>query len=530
MTGVGAPAAPAGPAEADVVTAEADVVRVLLVEDDDAHAALERRLFERASVGRFAVDRVASGAAALARSAHSAYDAVVADYRLGDVDGLALAARLRQAGVRAPVVLLTGHGSEAVAAGALRAGVAEYVPKQDGLRDGRLPRAVLEVVDRQRVAQALRAQEEWFHALIEQGSDAVVVLAADGTITYASPATARLLGYAPGEYVGRSAFEFVHPDDRPHTQALLGQLVQTPGGSVAAECRARHRDGSWRWLEATGINLLAEPSVRAIAVSYRDITERKEAEEARAQLLERERRARAAAEAAVRGREEVLAVAAHELRTPVTVLWGRVQRARRTLGRPAAPDPARALQQLQELDEQARKLNRLVDQLLDVSRIGAGKLALEPAPTDLRRLVDAVVAAARVTAKKHRLAARGRVATRVLVDPLRLEQVLVNLLNNAVKHSPEGGRIEVELAQPSPDTVRLAVRDYGDGIPPEHRARIFERFHQAHGEGHLRGLGLGLYVSRQIVEAHGGQLTAEFPEGGGTRFVVTLPAAAAEPA
>jgi signal transduction histidine kinase len=135
-----------------------------------------------------------------------------------------------------------------------------------------------------------------------------------------------------------------------------------------------------------------------------------------------------------------------------------------------------------------------------------------------------------VTAKKHRLVARGRVSTRVPVDPLRLEQVLVNLLNNAVKHSPEGGRIEVELAQPSPDTVRLAVRDYGDGIPPEHRARIFERFHQAHGEGHLRGLGLGLYVSRQIVEAHGGQLTAEFPEGGGTRFVVTLPAAAAEPA
>src|SRR5919108_5574403 len=97
--------------------AEASVVRVLLVEDDDAHAALERRLFERAGVGRFAVDRVASGAAALARSADAAYDAVVADYRLGDVDGLALAARLRQAGVQAPVVLLTGHGSEEVAAG-----------------------------------------------------------------------------------------------------------------------------------------------------------------------------------------------------------------------------------------------------------------------------------------------------------------------------------------------------------------------------------------------------------------------------
>jgi signal transduction histidine kinase len=114
------------------------------------------------------------------------------------------------------------------------------------------------------------------------------------------------------------------------------------------------------------------------------------------------------------------------------------------------------------------------------------------------------------------------------VDPLRLEQVVTNLLDNAIKYSPEGGEIEVELAAPDPTAVRLCVRDRGMGIPPDKRARIFDRYYQAHGEGHLSGMGLGLYISRQIVELHGGRIAAEWPPEGGTHFVVTLPVGLAE--
>jgi PAS domain S-box-containing protein len=370
-------------------------------------------------------------------------------------------------------------------------------------------------------------------------SAAVALVAADGTIVAASPAMARILGYPADELVGRSARELIHPDDQERAAALLAALVQTPGAGAPphwwAESRMRCRDGTWRWMEGAGTNLLAEPSVQALAITYRDVTERKRAEEERAQVLAREQAARAAAEAAVRARDELLAVAAHELRTPMTTLWGYTQFALRRLRRTRVPrraalDRQRGREILRNIDAQAEKVNRLVDQLLDVSRLGAEKLVLERSATDLTRLVHEVVAAAQATTGQHRLVVHGRLSLPVLVEPLRFEQVLANLLHNAIKYSPDGGRIEVELAEVLPDgrapgTVRLAVRDHGVGIPPEHRPLIFDRYYQAHGEGHLRGLGLGLYVSRQIVELHGGRLTVEFPDDGGTRFVVTLPAA-----
>jgi signal transduction histidine kinase len=111
------------------------------------------------------------------------------------------------------------------------------------------------------------------------------------------------------------------------------------------------------------------------------------------------------------------------------------------------------------------------------------------------------------------------------VDPMRFEQVVTNLVDNAVKYSPEGGSIEITLSTPDSSTIQLAVRDWGLGIPVERRDNLFDRFYQAHGEGHFGGLGLGLYVSRQIVELHGGSIEADFPANGGSRFIVTLPVA-----
>jgi two-component system, OmpR family, sensor histidine kinase VicK len=109
------------------------------------------------------------------------------------------------------------------------------------------------------------------------------------------------------------------------------------------------------------------------------------------------------------------------------------------------------------------------------------------------------------------------------VDPLRLEQVLVNLIDNAMKYSPEGGSIAVGINVHDPETVQITVRDHGLGIPPERRERIFDRFFQAHLETHRSGMGLGLYISREIVRQHGGDLTAEFPADGGSCFVISLP-------
>jgi signal transduction histidine kinase len=111
-----------------------------------------------------------------------------------------------------------------------------------------------------------------------------------------------------------------------------------------------------------------------------------------------------------------------------------------------------------------------------------------------------------------------------VLDAIRIGQVLTNLLDNAIKFSPNGGTIDLTIDQPEPTTWRLNVRDHGAGIPPERMPRIFERHYQAHGEAHAGGMGLGLYVSRQIVELHGGTIAAHCPPDGGTCFTVTLPA------
>lgn len=221
-------------------------------------------------------------------------------------------------------------------------------------------------------------------------------------------------------------------------------------------------------------------------------------------------------------RDEFLSVAAHELKTPLTSLRGFAQLLLRQTEKGETPDAERLRQALSAIDQQSGKLGLLVDQLLDISRLEAGRLVIEPRVTDVVGLVEGIVRAAVATTTRHQVTLSGARAALALVDPLRLEQVVTNLVENAVRYSPGGGAVDVEVSKER-GHVRIAVRDYGLGIPPKHRARIFDRFYQAHAEHGLGGMGLGLYISRQIVDLHGGLLEAHFPKGGGTQMVATLP-------
>jgi signal transduction histidine kinase len=220
---------------------------------------------------------------------------------------------------------------------------------------------------------------------------------------------------------------------------------------------------------------------------------------------------------------EFLSVAAHELKTPVTSLRGFAQVTMRQLGGQGAPDPSRLARALEVIDRQSVKLTALVGQLLDVSRIEMGHLTLDRAEADVVEIVDGVVASARLDDPEHEIAVTAPPALPASVDALRLEQVLTNLIGNARKFSPPGTRIDVVVEPRGPDRFSIAVRDRGAGVPPEHRAHIFERAYQVNDGSHSGGLGLGLYISRQIVELHGGTIEPEFPPDGGTRMVVTLP-------
>jgi excisionase family DNA binding protein len=260
-----------------------------------------------------------------------------------------------------------------------------------------------------------------------------------------------------------------------------------------------------------------------------EIAERRRAEERLRAALAAEQAARESAEAAWRVRDEFISIAAHELKTPLTTLYGQAQLALRQLSRAGHLEPALLERALQAISGQAGKLARLLSQLLDVSRMDAGQLPLERQQIDLTVLVEQVAAGIRARGDDHAISLVAPASLDAFVDPLRLEQVLTNLLDNAIKYSPDGGPIEVVLGGDGSTTAQITVRDHGLGIPPEKRGQIFERFYQAHANGYRSGVGLGLYISRQIVELHDGEIRADFPDDGGTRFTVRIPTQAREP-
>ena len=243
-------------------------------------------------------------------------------------------------------------------------------------------------------------------------------------------------------------------------------------------------------------------------------------------------------------KDDFLSVASHELKTPLTSLIGYIQLLQRHLGRTGSTDE-RASRYLSAIDSQTRRMRELVDTLLDVSRLETGKLRLRDDPFDLVALVREMVEGTTGLSERHSVAIEVEVARiEGRGDADRIEQVIANLLSNAVRYSPDGGPITVtigtlrgKLAQDRPgagtEMAFVRVRDTGLGLAADQLDRVFERFHQVHGtaDGKIggEGMGLGLYISREIVERHGGRIWAESngPDRG-TAFTFTVPLAAAQ--
>jgi signal transduction histidine kinase len=232
---------------------------------------------------------------------------------------------------------------------------------------------------------------------------------------------------------------------------------------------------------------------------------------------------------AAREQAELLAVAAHELRTPVTALSGYAQLLVRRLACGEELPPAEMQRVLTNIDAQARRVSALISRLFDTARADSGKLTLQRERADLRALLDKVVDLLRAAKPGRQVIVEAPSAIVARVDALRIEQVLLNLLDNAIKFSPANSPVEVHLEVVHGNQARLSVRDYGLGVPAHLRDRIFDRFVQGTLTDHSGGLGLGLYLGRHIVEEHGGHIYAEFPSDGGARFVIELDALSAGP-
>ena len=382
--------------------------------------------------------------------------------------------------------------------------------------------------DRRRHEEELVNQREWLATTLGSIGDGVLATDAQGNVQFMNAVTERLTGWSAAEAAGRPIGE-VFRIVNEHTGAEVENPVARALREGLVVGMANHTLLISRGGGATPIDDSAAPiqsqdgRTLGVVLVFRDVTERKQIDRERERLLERERESRYAAESANRAKDSFLATVSHELRTPLGVIlgWAGILRA----GKADAPTVARAAE---IVERNARAQAKLIDDMLDISRIVSGKFQIEPAEIDAGRVVGAAVESLRPAAEEKGVSlalTAEPLPGPVVADPERLQQIVWNLLANAIKFSSRGGKVTVTLGAAG-DRLRIEVRDEGVGIDPQRLPHVFERFWQADTSSTRRqgGLGLGLAIVRHLAEMHGGRVTAASPgEGHGATFTVEIP-------
>jgi PAS domain S-box-containing protein len=526
--------------------ATSENLRGLVVEDTPEMAAQLKRILEK----KFGLSIEVAPDCATARDKlkAEAFDIATLDFMLPDGRGLELLEEITARGDLPRVIMVTGHGDEESAVRSFRSQASGYVIKDSQL-GSRLAESVekaLVEIDLRRAQAELSRREAHFRSLTEKSSDIVTVMRADGTILYESPSVERYLGYKPDEMLGKNAYDYVHPEDLPRLSRLFQSTLEKPGALLLIEYRFRHKEGPWRYFESIGRNLLTDPVVGGVVVNSRDVTRRKlaelELERHREQLegLVQERTAELA-EANEKLREEIaerkqaqaelqeraerladfLTVASHELRHPISVVKGYTTMLQGYLDR---MEPEVLPEISDALNISVNRLTGYVDELMESSLVEQGRYTFDIVDTDLRPLLDESIRDLKGLGVDKDVGLKvGEGAGRALVDPRKFKRLIDMLLDNAIKFAEDGEPVDIDVGKDGKVTT-VAVMDRGIGVPEESREQIFERFYQVEEVQHHSsvGLGLGLYLARQIVTAHNGEIGYEPRDGGGSIFKFTM--------
>ena len=391
-----------------------------------------------------------------------------------------------------------------------------FINRDGSGRPIRMVGSMFDVTDQKNAEEALRDSERRFRSLIENASDAIAIISADGKFTFASESYVNVLGFESSELVGRHVFELVHDDDLDEAARAFGQIVGARGGTVQITLRCRHKDGTWRVLEARARNLLHDPAIGGIVSASRDVTQQLalEAELVQAQKME--------------AMGQLAGGVAHDFNNLLTVITSNVD-----LIVSAIPSQLDIHENLTEIRRAAGQAAGLTRQLLNFT----SRRSESPQIVNINEvLTDSQALLQRVVGDQAELRVKtADRATLVKVDRAQLEQVLMNLVFNARDALEEGGVVEVSTerekidtsgparsgAVPPGDYSVLAVRDTGAGMTPETRARAFDPFYTTKEIG--KGTGLGLAMVYTIVKQAGGYIDLQTKRGAGTTFRIYLP-------
>jgi PAS domain S-box-containing protein len=486
---------------------------ILNVDDYEAARYARTEMLKRAG---FQVLDAGTGAQALEVAAQSRPDLILLDVNLPDMDGFEVCRRLRAdpRTLTVPIVHVSAtFVSDRAQELAYEGGADSYLT--DPVEPAVLLATIHSLLRLRRAEEGLRAASRDWQATFDAISDGICLLGIDGAVARCNAAFATLLGAAPADLIGRPWADIWR---------VLGGDAETSPTDRVDQSRRREtvdlqRDDGW-------FRLLVDPVLEGSTITgfvciVSDVTLERQAAQVRAALLAREQEAREEAEAINRTKDEFLAMLGHELRNPLDVIGTavRVLEAHPT-------DEGTVVKARTVIARQVLQLSRLVDDLLDVGRVTTGKISLLRVPTDLAETVQRCVAGLMPPGEPpHHVITMRLEPTWVEADQARVEQIVMNLLSNALKYTPRDGTIEVTVAGDGL-RARLSVKDSGAGMTPQMIGRIFDLFYQ--GERTLDraegGLGIGLTLVRRLVELHGGRVTAESPGlGRGSTVTVELP-------
>jgi PAS domain S-box-containing protein len=367
---------------------------------------------------------------------------------------------------------------------------------------------------RKQADRALRQSEERFRSLIENALDIIMILDVDGTIRYVSPSVEKVLGFAATELAIKNVFESIHPDDFTNAYYSLTNAIQNSEPTRPIEFRYRHKENSWRTLEAISQPFIGSDAISRIMVNARDITERKRLDEIRL-ALEREKELSAL-------KTRFFSMASHEFRTPLSTALAAAQ-VLENCG-DEWEDSSKRLRNLHRIQGAVKNVVQLLDDILTINRAETGKLEFNPKQLDLETLCRHFIEEIQLSAgDRHALvfSCKGR-AIPVCLDEKLLRSILSNLLSNAIKYSPQGGDIHLNL-EFRQNAVLLQIQDSGIGISSDDRKQLFEPFYRGKNVRTIAGTGLGLVVVKKCVDLHQGNIKITSEVGMGTTCVVTLP-------
>ena len=389
------------------------------------------------------------------------------------------------------------------------------------------------VSTRKNAEALLREQREWLRVTLSSIGDAVIATDLKGKVTFINPTAEAITGWDSIDATGvdlAKVFRIVNEETRETVENPVSKVIRD-GVTVGL---ANHtilisRRGTECPVDDSGAPIRNQKGeITGVVLVFRDVSERKQSEREKEELLAREHEARERAETSSRIKDEFLATVSHELRTPLTAMlgWSRLL----TQGRLDQEASKRAIE---VIERNAISQSQIVNDLLDMSRVITGKMRLELIPLNLAPVLESAVETLRPTALAKGITLQSDIPSltvKVRSDPDRVQQIMWNLLSNAIRFTPVNGRVDVRLRQVE-SNVQIIVQDTGIGIHQEFLPYVFDRFQQADSSITRKygGLGLGLAIVRSLVELHGGTVMAESPgDGQGTKFVIELPIAEAE--